>query len=78
MGWSAMRTQFPSRVDAWLVALLAGVPLLLIGLGVLALSKSTGAGLVQMGDRGRNGALSCPAPPAEPDGRISRIRLSSR
>ena len=44
-----MRTQFPSRVDAWLVALLAGVPLLLIGLGVLALSKSTGAGLVQMG-----------------------------
>ncbi len=44
-----MRTQFPSRVDAWLVALLAGVPLFLIGLGVLALSKSTSAGLVQVG-----------------------------
>ena len=44
-----MHTQFPSRVDAWLVALLAGVPLFLIGLGVLALSKSTSAGLVQVG-----------------------------
>jgi hypothetical protein len=29
-------------------------------------------------DRGRDGALSCPAPPSEPDGRISRIRLSSQ
>jgi hypothetical protein len=29
-------------------------------------------------DRGRNGALSCPAPPAEPDWRISRIRLSGQ
>jgi prepilin-type N-terminal cleavage/methylation domain-containing protein len=28
-------------------------------------------------DRGRNGTLVCPAPPSEPDWRISRIRLSS-
>jgi hypothetical protein len=28
-------------------------------------------------DRGRNGTLFCPAPPSEPDLRISRIRLSS-
>ena len=28
-------------------------------------------------DRGRNGALYCPAPPSEPDLQISRIRLSS-
>ena len=28
-------------------------------------------------DRGRDGALICAAPPSEPDGRISRIRLSS-
>jgi len=29
-------------------------------------------------DRGRDGALSCAAPPSEPDVRLSRIRLSSR
>ncbi len=29
-------------------------------------------------DRGRDGALVCAAPPSKPDGRISRIRLSSR
>ena len=29
-------------------------------------------------DRGRDGALICAAPPSEPDGRISRIRLSSQ
>ncbi len=28
-------------------------------------------------DRGRDGALICSTPPSEPDGRISRIRLSS-
>jgi hypothetical protein len=28
--------------------------------------------------RGRDGALTCAAPPSEPDWRISRIRLSSR
>ena len=28
-------------------------------------------------DRGRDGALDCPTPPSEPDGRISRIRLTS-
>ena len=31
-----------------------------------------------IGNRGRNGALSCTAPPSEPDGRISRIRLSGQ
>src|SRR4051794_8974308 len=29
-------------------------------------------------DRGRDDALVCATPPSEPDGRISRIRLSSR
>lgn len=29
-------------------------------------------------DRGRDGALSCAAPPSEPDVRLSRIRLSSQ
>ena len=29
-------------------------------------------------DRGRDGALTCAAPPSEPDVRISRIRLSSQ
>ncbi len=30
----------------------------------------------EMNYRGRDGALVCPAPPSEPDWRISRIRLS--
>ena len=39
--------------------------------------QNNGAGGKAAADRGRDGALDCPTPPSEPDGRISRIRLTS-
>ena len=39
--------------------------------------RNNGAGGDAATDRGRDGALDCPTPPSEPDGRISRIRLTS-
>jgi hypothetical protein len=39
--------------------------------------RNNGAGGQAATDRGRDGALDCPTPPSEPDGRISRIRLTS-
>jgi uncharacterized membrane protein YdbT with pleckstrin-like domain len=44
-----MKSKFPSAIDTWLVAVLVGAPLLVIAGGVVTLSKSTSAGLVQIG-----------------------------
>jgi len=41
-------TIFKSRVDAWLILVLLGAPLILGSLGVLGLAKSTTAGVLQI------------------------------
>jgi hypothetical protein len=40
--------RFPSAVDSWLGALLVGVPLVLVGIGILALPVSPTSGIAQI------------------------------
>lgn len=44
-----MKTRYASAVDAWLAAVLVGVPLLILGVGVVAFARSPLAGAVQIG-----------------------------
>jgi hypothetical protein len=44
-----MKTFYPSAVDAWIVLVLIGAPLTVVGGGVFVATESTLAGLVQIG-----------------------------
>ena len=44
-----MKTEYPSAVDWWLAGVLIGAPGLIVGLGVIGLEGSVGAGLIQIG-----------------------------
>jgi len=41
-----MKTEYPARVDPWLVGLVVGAPLVAITVGIFALFTSVGAGVV--------------------------------
>ena len=41
-----MKTEYPSAVDAWLAMILVGAPLVVMGAGVFALSKSIAGGTI--------------------------------
>lgn len=43
-----MRTEYPARIEPWLVGLVVGAPLILITVGIFALFTSVGAGVYKI------------------------------